>query len=275
MSEKDQWWVNGALVDPETATLPVMDHGLTVGDGCFETAKIVRGEAFALTRHLRRLRRSLAAMLLDLPLTDDELRAAVAAVLATSVDAGVVRITVTAGPGPLGSGRGDGPPTVMIAPAPSRGWGGATEVVTVPWTRNERGAMAGVKSTSYAENVIALVEAKKQGASEAIFANTVGNLCEGTGTNIFCELDGRLVTPPLSAGCLAGVTRELVLETSGVDEIDVPIGHLALTAEAFLTSSTRDVMAISRINGRAVETGPLTRAAATAFSDLEATTLDP
>ena len=102
--------------------------------------------------------------------------------------------------------------------------------------------LAGVKSTSYAENVIALREAKLRGATEAILPNTVGNLCEGTGTNVFCELDGGLVTPPLSSGCLAGITRELILEVTDAAELDVPIEHLGSTTEAFLTSSTRDVM---------------------------------
>ena len=103
----------------------------------------------------------------------------------------------------------------------------------------------------------------------------MGNLCEGTGTNIFVEHEGRLVTPPLSSGCLAGVTRGLVVETSEVEEIDLPIEVLTTTAEAFLTSSTRDVMAIDRIDDRTLEPGPLTAAAAAAFADLASSTIDP
>ncbi len=275
MSDGTRWWINGLLVDPADAVLPIADHGLTVGDGCFETAKVVRGEAFAITRHLQRLRRSLKGLRIELSMSDDEIRQAVAAVLATAPDAGIVRLTVTAGPGPLGSGRSDARPTVIVASGPNRGWSGAAAVITVPWPRNERGALAGVKSTSYAENVVALAEAHAQDASEAIFANTLGNLCEGTGTNIFVERDGRLVTPPLSSGCLAGVTRDLVLEATDASEEDVPIDHLARTAEAFLTSSTRDVMAISRIDDRRLDPGPLTRAAAAAFAEIEARTTDP
>ncbi len=84
--------------------------------------------------------------------------------------------------------------------------------MTVPWVRNERSAVAGLKTTSYAENVRALAYAKERGGSEAIFANTVGDLCEGTGSNIFCVYDGELVTPTLESGALAGVTRTLVLD---------------------------------------------------------------
>lgn len=275
MNDHERWWVNGELVAPGEAMLSVTDHGFTVGDGCFETTSVVRGEAFAVTRHLRRLRRSLAGLLLDLPMGDDELRTAIDAILATRPDAGVVRITVTAGRGPLGSGRNDSEPTVLIALGPSRGWDPTAAVITVPWPRNERGALAGVKSTSYAENVVALARAKEADASEAIFPNTIGNLCEGTGTNIFVELDGRLVTPPLTSGCLAGVTRELVIEVTGCAEVDVPINHLLTTTEAFLTSSTRDVMAITRIDDRELTVGALSADASAAFADLMSATTDP
>jgi len=275
VTHDSKWWINGRLVDPATASLPITDHGLTVGDGCFETAKVVRGEAFALTRHLNRLRRSLHGLRIELSLTDDELRAAVNEVLSSTSDAAIIRITVTAGPGPLGSGRGNDAPTVIVASAPDRGWADTAEVITVDWPRNERGALAGIKSTSYAENVVALAEAKAQGASEAIFPNTVGDLCEGTGTNIFVELDGRLVTPPLTSGCLAGVTRQLILECTTAEEADVSIEHLLNTTEAFLTSSTRDVMPISRIDARTLEIGTLTTEAMAAFASLVSASTDP
>lgn len=275
MSDGWLWWVNGELVDPATATIGVADHGVTVGDGCFETTKIVRGEAFALTRHLRRLRHSLDALGIEFPTSDDDIRTAVRTVIDASEGAGVLRITVTAGAGPLGSGRGDDEPTLIVASAADRDWPATTTAVTVPWARNEKGALVGVKSTSYAENVVALREAKRRGATEAILPNTVGNLCEGTGTNVFCELDGRMVTPPLSAGCLAGITRELVLEITSAEEADVPIEHLADTAEAFLTSSTRDVMPLVGIDDRRLDAGPLTLAAAEAFAALVASTTDP
>ena len=275
-------WIDDRLVGPDGAVVPALDHGLTVGDGCFETMRVVRGTPFALTRHLVRLRRSLAGLGLEFDADDRRVRSACAAVVDADPSAGIVRVTVTAGTGPLGTGRGTGPPTLLVATAPDRGWSGPATVITVPWTRNETGAMRGVKSTSYAENVVALARAHEHGASEALLANTSGRLCEGTGTNVVVDVDGVLVTPPLSAGCLAGITRELVLElapTAGVDveERDVAYDVLQATSEAFLTSSTRDLMAIERIDGRelAAAPGERTRQLMAAFAALVADDLDP
>jgi branched-chain amino acid aminotransferase len=277
-------WVNGDLVPAASASLSVLDHGVTVGDGVFESLKIVRDaagarHAFALTRHLRRLRRSAAALDLALDRSDDELRAAVRAVLDADekAAAGRVRITVTGGVSPLGSARGVAAPTVVVAAGTQVPWPPTATVVTVPWRRNEYSALVGVKSTSYAENVVALRHARARGADEAILANTAGQLCEGTGSNVFVGIDGRLVTPPLSAGCLAGVTRELLLELVDADEHDLPLAALGEADEAFLTSSTRDVQAIAAVDGRDLPAcpGPLGRAAAEAFAALVARTVDP
>jgi branched-chain amino acid aminotransferase len=271
-------WVNGRLVDASAATVPVTDHGLTVGDGLFETMKVVDGEAFAVTRHLARLRRTASGLGLRGVPDDDALRIAIdETVAANGPSVGRVRLTVTGGPGPAGTTRGDAAPTVLVVCGPPADWEDAAAVATVPWPRNERGALAGLKTTSYAENVIALEHAHAAGASEALFANTVGNLCEGTGSNVFVVLDGRLVTPPLSAGCLAGVTRELVLEHVDAAEEDVPMAALAEVEEAFLTSSTRDVQPIASIDGRALPASPgsLTRLAMDAWRALESHGVDP
>jgi branched-chain amino acid aminotransferase len=166
---------------------------------------------------------------------------------------------------------------VLVVCSPPPDWPPAEHVATVQWTRNERGALAGLKTTSYAENVIALADANERGAGEAIFANTKGELCEGTGTNVFLVINDVLVTPPLSSGCLAGVTRELVGEVVAVEERAVPLGALAVASEAFLTSSTRDVQPIATVDGAPLPAcpGPLTQAAAAAFAELRATNLDP
>ena len=271
-------WLNGALVAGDRPAINASDHGLLVGDGVFETAKVVDGEAFALTRHLARLRHSAEGLGLTLPRTDDELRAGVAEVIeANQPGVGRLRITVTGGPGPLGSARGKDGPTVLIATGPAGTWPPDAAVVVVPWPRNERSPVAGLKTTSYAENVVALAHATERGAGEALFANLVGDLCEGTGSNVFVGLDGRLVTPPLGSGCLAGITRDLVIETSDAVETDVSLEDFARADEAFLTSSTRDVQPISTVDGRALPhcPGPLTMAATEAFTALMALTLDP
>ena len=132
-------------------------------------------------------------------------------------------------------------------------------MATVPWPRNERGALAGLKTTSYAENVVALADAQARGASEAIFANLAGHLCEGTGSNVFYVVDGELRTPTLASGCLAGVTRALVLEWYGGREVDEPIEVVERASEVFLVSTTRDVQAVSRWDDRELPApGPVT-----------------
>jgi branched-chain amino acid aminotransferase len=273
-------WVNGALVDAARATVPADDHGFVVGDGVFETVKVVDGAPFALTRHLDRLAASGAALGLAVPAADD-LRLAVGELLAANagdLPAGVrLRITVTGGPSPLSSERGAGPPTVVIAVAPLKPWPPTTDVVVVPWTRNERGALAGVKSTSYAENVRALAYAKERGGAEAIFANTVGELCEGTGSNVFVGIGGRLATPPLASGCLSGVTRALLLEWADAVEAPLPIEALAGAEEAFLASTTREVQPVRMADGQLlpVAPGPLTAGAAHAFAERAAADGDP
>ena len=270
-------WLNGAIVPESAACVSVRDHGLLVGDGVFESVRITAGQAFAVGRHLARLARSAAALGLELPGTG-ELREAVGAVLAaTGIAEGRLRITATSGPGGFSSSRSRGPATVVVAAEESPPWSPHVAVITVPWPRNERGAVAGVKTISYAENVLALQRAHAAGAGEAVFANTRGELCEGTGTNVFLVLEDRLLTPPLSVGCLAGVTRDLALEITDAREETVPLAALAEAQEAFLTSTTRNVHPISAVDGVALPAcpGPATSAARQAFADLMAETLDP
>jgi branched-chain amino acid aminotransferase len=188
-----------------------------------------------------------------------------------------MRITVTGGIAPLGSERGGSPLTAIVALGEMHAAAPWCDVVVVPWPRNEHGALSGLKTTSYGENVRALAHAGSRGGSEAIFANTAGNLCEGTGTNVFIASEGRLLTPPLSAGCLAGVTRALVIEWAGAAEQDVPLAALADADEAFLTGTTRDVQPIRCVDGRALPDapGPVTRKAAEVFAMRAAESPDP
>jgi branched-chain amino acid aminotransferase len=130
--------------------------------------------------------------------------------------------------------------------------------VSVPWPRNERGALAGLKTTSYAENVVALAYARERGGTEAVFANLAGNLCEGTGSNVAYVVAGELRTPSLESGCLAGITRALLLEWCGAREMDEPIAVLDDAEEIMLVSTTRDVQAVTRYDGRELTPGPVT-----------------
>ena len=270
------YWADGGIVPAGAAAVSPVDHAVIVGDGVFETLKVVNGVPFALTRHLGRLKRSADG--LGLPEPDDALvRTAVAETLTADPEAGRLRITWSSGPGPLGSDRGGGPGTLLVASSPGTVWPEAVQVHLCEWTRNERGALTGLKTTSYAENVRALAAAHRRGASEALLANTQGRLCEGTGTNVFLVIDGVLVTPPLSSGCLAGITRDLVLELAEVVERDVDPGEFAVASEAFLTSSTREVGAISAVDDTVLPEapGPVTAGLVAAFAALVAAKPDP
>ncbi|WP_328921687.1 aminotransferase class IV [Streptomyces griseoaurantiacus] len=270
-------WLDGGLQDIDSARVSVLDHGLTVGDGIFETMKAADGRPFALTRHLDRLTRS--ARGLGLPDPDhEEIRRACAAVLeANPMPLGRLRLTYTGGHGPLGSDRGGRGTTLVVALGETAPRPDSTAVITVPWTRNERGALAGLKTTSYAENVVALARAREHGASEALFANTVGQLCEGTGSNVFVVLDGEIHTPPLASGCLAGITRALTVEWTGAKETELPLDVLERAEEVFLTSTLRDVQAVHRIDDRELPgaPGPVTAKAMRIFAERAADDLDP
>ena len=273
----DKVWVGSGLVDAAIPHISVFDHGFTVGDGVFEAVKVVGGRPFALTRHLRRLARSADGLGLP-PVDIDAVRHAVTETLLGNdvPPLARIRITYSAGLAPLGSERGDHGPTLVVAVGSSRAHAETTAIATVAWPRNERGALAGVKTTSYAENAKALAHAQLAGATEAIFADTTGRLCEGTGSNIFVVRDGRIMTPTLDTGCLAGVTRALVLKWVPAEETDLPIETLLDADEIFLTSTLRDVQGVHRVDGREVAApGPLTKAAMAVFAERSAEDHDP
>ncbi|CAN5542594.1 aminodeoxychorismate lyase [soil metagenome] len=244
-------WVNGQRVDDGPA-IAALDHGVTVGDGVFETAKVIDNRVFALTRHHDRMDRSLRGLGLG-SLDRGRVEEGIAAVLdGDPIESGRLRYTVTAGVGPLGSDRFDGDMTYIVSAGPVTPAEATTAVAVVPWVRNERGATVGLKTTSYVENVVALAAAKAQGASEAIFANTAGALCEGTGSNIFLVVDGVVLTPSLETGPLAGITRALTIEwltEAGlqVTEDEIPLSMVAEADEAWITSSIRDIQPINAV----------------------------
>lgn len=277
-------WVDGALVEEHEARISPFDHGLLTGDGVFETLRIYRGEPYCWRRHYERLARSASGMGLAIPPAAALRRAALDLIAANRLTDGRLRITVTGGPAPLGSERGRATPTLILAASelPPPGPATPVAVVTVPWPRNERGALAGLKTISYGENVRALAVAKEAGAGEAIFPNTRGELCEGTGTNVFVVTGGVLRTPPEDSGCLLGVTRALILELAerlaiAAEETTLPLSAVVTADEAFLSSSTREVQAISSVDGHRlpVAPGPVTTLLADAFRRMAAEDPDP
>lgn len=276
-----RFWLShaGGLVDAADARVSVLDHGFTVADGVFETLKVSDGVAFALTRHVDRLERSAAAMGLpgpDRQTVTDAVRETVDANAPLLGDLARLRITYTAGDAPLGSDRGETGPTLVVAVSAMKPWPESAAVITVPWPRNERSPLAGIKSTSYAENVLALARAHEHGASEALMPDTQGRLCEGTGSNVFVVVEGRLLTPTLATGCLPGVTRDLVLEWTEAIEEDIPVAALDEVDEVFITSSTRDVQPVHRVDSRSLAApGPVTARVREEFGRRSRADVDP
>lgn len=274
-------WVNGELVAPDAPALSALDHAVTVGDGVFETAKIDRGIPFAVTRHHQRLQRSAAGLGLppvDLARVDEGIKAVLDG---PALDFGRLRYSVTGGIGPLGSDRAGATPTYIVLAGPQSRPPAVGRLAVVPWTRNERSAVAGLKTTSYAENVVALAHAQQRGAIEAVFANTRGELCECTGSNVFVVVDGEVLTPPTDSGLLPGITRELVLEWARADGIPVreeplPLSVLGEADEVFITSSTKDVLPIEAVDERVLpDQRPVTTRLAELFRTNAARDNDP
>lgn len=247
------FWINDALVPIADSKVSVLDHGFTVADGVFETLLVAGGEVFALDRHLMRLTKSASGLGISMP-DVVAITNGVSQVLTQNprIDFGRLRITVTSGAGPLGSDRTSAAPTLVISMAEQAAWPVSTKVLLVPWTRNENSPLVGLKTTSYAENVYALDAAKRHGFSEAIFCDTSGRLCEGTGSNIFLVKGDQIFTPSTASGLLRGITRDLVIEWADeagftIFERDVDPMELWDADEVFITSSTRDIHPVSEL----------------------------
>ncbi len=277
-----QVWRNGKVISADEARVSPFDHGVLVGDGVFETLNSYNSEPFAASRHYVRLQNSAGKLGLQVPDENDLLEAMREVMQANGLSKARIRITITGGISPLGSDRGTAEHTVLVAASLIPEYKEVGKVITVPFTRNEKSALAGVKSTSYGENVIALSLAKKQGADEAIFPNNSGMLCEGTGSNIFVVIDGELITPTLASGCLAGVTRSVVLDICDqlkieVSEKDIPLDDLKKAEEAFLTGSLREVQGIASVDGVDLSSAPgsITQKVRQGFKDFVRRNPDP
>ncbi|GAA3531351.1 aminodeoxychorismate lyase [Aeromicrobium panaciterrae] len=273
--------MNGKVLgSPDELAISALDHGIIVGDGVFETIKIEDGQPFALTRHLDRLVRSAGGLGIGKPDVGAIREGIDATMDGQDLPFGRIRLTVTSGLGPLGSPRGSAGLTHTVITEPCDRPPSISKIATVAWPRNERGALAGLKTTSYAENALMVEYALARGASEAVMPNTAGQLCEGTGSNIMYVLGDQLVTPTLKAGPLAGVTRALVLEWCAgeidVVERDAPIEVLQEADEVILVGTTRDVQAISHVDDREVAApGPITQKAQEIWARESAKGIDP
>jgi branched-chain amino acid aminotransferase len=270
-------WLNGTLADEETARVSPADHGLLVGDGVFETLRCYSGVPFGLDDHLERLAAGARAIELAPPARATLEDAAHAVIEANGLADARMRITLTSGPGPPGLVRANREPTVIVSAQPLSPWPATATAIVSRLRRDEASPLTGVKTISLVESVMALSEARAKGAAEAILLNHRGDVCEATTANVFVVHDGRVETPSLASGCLAGITRERALRLSGGAEAELPEEALREADEAFLTSSTREVQPLVELDGRPVgtgEPGEVTCGLAEAYSKMVLAELD-
>jgi branched-chain amino acid aminotransferase len=266
--------VNGVVTDAAEARVSVLDNGFTFGDAVYETLRTYGGRPFHMGRHLDRLRRSAAGLRIPLPLADALLRERADALLAASGNPeSYLRIIVSRGVGDISYAfeRVQGPTVVMVTkpfqPLPDEAYRDGVAVIVSSVRRNHRSALdPALKCCNLLNNALAMQQARDQGALEPIMLNHEGEVAEGSGSNVFLVKDGVLLTPPLDAGILAGVTRAVVLERAqalGVParEATVHLPELLAADEAFITSSLKELVPIRTVDGVVVgngRPGPLT-----------------
>jgi branched-chain amino acid aminotransferase len=269
-------WLDGALVDADQACISPADHGFLLGDGVFETLRCYAGVPFALDDHLARLEAGAEALRIHWPGAAVVADGARAVIDGNALADARMRITLTSGVGPPGLVRGRAS-TLLITAQALASWPPTATAVISRWRRNEESPLAGVKTTSLAESVTALTEAREAGADEGIVLNLRGDVCEATTANVFLVFGDRVETPSLVSGCLPGITRNRVLRLSGGAETEIPAASLHEADELFLTSSTREVQPVVAVDGRAVgdgSPGPVTERLARELHELVLAELD-
>ena len=267
-------YVDGKYCDEKNAKISVFDHGLLYGDGIFEGIRAYNGRVFQLKEHIDRLFYSAKAILLDIPMSHGEvMKAVVETCRQNGIRDGYIRLLVTRGIGTLGlnPNRCKDPSIIIIADtiqlyAPEL-YEKGMEIVTVPTTRNLHSALnPAIKSLNYLNNILAKMEANIAGCEEAVMLNAEGFVSECTGDNIFIVKAGRVLTPPLSAGALHGITRGVVMDLAREEGVTVAEPNLTRydlfnADECFLTGTGAELIPIVKIDGRVIGTGrpgPLT-----------------
>jgi len=261
-------YFNGKLIPEEEAKVSIFDHGLLYGDGVFEGIRGYNGRIFKLDEHLLRLYASAKAIMLDVPLGFSELKdAIIQTVRANKLRDSYIRVVVTRGVGDLGlDPKKCKVPTLFIIAGkielyPAEIYEKGLDVVTVATRRNFTEAVnPAIKSLNYLNNIMAKIEANNAGASEGLMLNYEGYVSECTGENIFVVSRGSLVTPPISAGVLGGITRNTVIEIAdgiGLDvkEKDMTRYDIFTAEECFLTGTAAEIVPVISLDGRVIGTG--------------------
>ena len=261
-------YIDGKYYDQRNARISVFDHGLLYGDGIFEGIRAYNGRVFKLKEHIDRLFYSAKSILLTLPMAHADIMAAIVETCRRNrLRDGYIRQVVTRGPGTLGlnPNRCKNPSVIIIAGKiqlySEELYQRGMDIITVPTTRNLHSALnPAIKSLNYLNNILAKIEANNAGCEEAIMLNAEGFVAECTGDNIFIVKEGHLLTPPLSAGALYGITRRVVMELAAesglkVSEPNLTRYDLFNADECFLTGTGAEVVPVVKIDGRVIGTG--------------------
>ncbi|MCC7518311.1 MAG: branched-chain-amino-acid transaminase [Verrucomicrobiae bacterium] len=262
-------YIDGKFYTEKNAKISVFDHGLLYGDGVFEGIRAYHGSIFKLEEHISRLFDSAKAIMLSVPMSPLALMRAVSRTCwQNKVKDGYVRLVVTRGVGNLGLNPFNCRRASVIIIAgkiklyPPALYRRGLDLITVPTTRTPSSALnPAIKSLNYLNNVLAKIEAIRAGVPEAVMLNTQGNVAECTGDNLFLVRGGQILTPPVSAGALAGITRKVVIQLAG-EHLGVNVQETALTRydlftadECFLTGTAAEIIAAVKIDGRVVGSG--------------------
>jgi branched-chain amino acid aminotransferase len=265
--------VNGRISDGTQAVISVFDHGFLYGEGIYETLRTYNGRPFLFDRHMRRLRQSAGMLDLPMPLTDDQIAAHFDDTLRAGGFGGAaggeayIRLLITRGIGDLSYDLAATPQSSFVVivkpqidPEPAVYEKGVT-IALVPIVRNHPGTVSPmIKSNNLLNSALAMQEAARRGAFEGLMRNYKGELAECSTANIFVVKHGAVLTPPVDAGLLPGITREFLFEVG--EELHIPVREQTLgdsdlfgADEAFLTSTTREVVPIVRVDDRTIGDG--------------------
>jgi branched-chain amino acid aminotransferase len=261
-------FIDGQYFDENNAKVSVFDHGLLYGDGIFEGIRAYNGRVFKLKEHIDRLFYSAKAILLNIPMSHAEVcQAVVDTCRQNNLREGYIRLLVTRGVGGLGlnPNRCKHPSVIVIADRiqlyPKEFYENGLSIITVPTTRNHHNAVnPAIKSLNYLNNILAKIEANNGGCEEAIMLNNEGYVAECTGDNIFLIKGGEMLTPPLSAGALYGITRGVVMELARnaglrVTEPNLTRYDVFNADEVFLTGTGAEVVPVVKVDGRVIGSG--------------------